>query len=51
MSELQAGAKAPAFAAAAVGGNYDGQTVSLASFKGKTVVLYFYPKDDTPAVL
>ena len=48
MSELQAGAKAPAFTAAAVGGNYDGQTVSLAGFKGKTVVLYFYPKDDTP---
>ncbi len=25
-----------------------GNTVSLADFKGKTVVLYFYPKDDTP---
>jgi peroxiredoxin Q/BCP len=25
-----------------------GQTVSLSDFKGKTVVLYFYPKDDTP---
>ena len=48
MSELKAGAKAPAFTAAAVGGNYDGQAVSLAGFKGKTVVLYFYPKDDTP---
>lgn len=26
----------------------DGKTHSLADFKGKTVVLYFYPKDDTP---
>ena len=25
-----------------------GNTVSLSDFKGKTVVLYFYPKDDTP---
>lgn len=25
-----------------------GNTVSLADFSGKTVVLYFYPKDDTP---
>jgi len=28
--------------------NQDGDTVSLADFKGKWVVLYFYPKDDTP---
>lgn len=46
--ELQAGDKAPAFTALAVGGAYDGERVSLASLKGKTVVLYFYPKDDTP---
>jgi peroxiredoxin Q/BCP len=26
----------------------DGNTVSLASFRGRPVVLYFYPKDDTP---
>jgi peroxiredoxin Q/BCP len=26
----------------------NGKTVSLADLKGKTVVLYFYPKDDTP---
>lgn len=28
--------------------NQDGQEVSLKNFKGKTVVLYFYPKDLTP---
>lgn len=28
--------------------NPDGDEVSLASFKGKWVVLYFYPKDETP---
>jgi peroxiredoxin Q/BCP len=26
----------------------DGKTVTLKSFRGKQVVLYFYPKDDTP---
>jgi peroxiredoxin Q/BCP len=26
----------------------DGETVSLKDFRGKPVVLYFYPKDDTP---
>lgn len=26
----------------------DGKAVSLSSFRGKTVVVYFYPKDDTP---
>jgi len=26
----------------------DGKAVTLADFKGKNVVLYFYPKDDTP---
>jgi len=44
MSELTVGAKAPAFSAP----DQSGKTVSLADFKGKTVVLYFYPKDDTP---
>jgi peroxiredoxin Q/BCP len=41
---LQAGDKAPAFKAK----NENGETVSLANFKGKKLVLYFYPKDDTP---
>jgi peroxiredoxin Q/BCP len=39
-----AGKKAPAFTAASSAGG----KVSLASLKGKAVVLYFYPKDDTP---
>jgi thioredoxin-dependent peroxiredoxin len=37
------GAHAPAFALP----DDTGQTVSLADFKGRTVVVYFYPKDDT----
>jgi len=37
------GQSAPAFTTTDVAG----KTVSLADFKGKTVVLYFYPKDDT----
>lgn len=48
-SGLKAGDAAPKFKAMAVGGKYgDGAEVSLADFKGQTVVLYFYPKDDTP---
>jgi peroxiredoxin Q/BCP len=47
--ELQPGDPAPAFQTTAVGGPYgDGQTVSLRDFQSQTVVLYFYPKDDTP---
>jgi peroxiredoxin Q/BCP len=50
--ELTAGGKAPAFSAIAVGGKFgDGTKVSLADFKGQTVVLYFYPKDDTPGCI
>jgi peroxiredoxin Q/BCP len=46
---LQIGDPAPNFQATAVGGPYgDGQPVSLRDFAGQTVVLYFYPKDDTP---
>jgi peroxiredoxin Q/BCP len=48
MNELQIGDKAPAFSAQAIGGKYDGQTVKLSALKGHTVVLYFYPQDDTP---
>jgi len=48
-SELQIGDAAPQFKAKAVGGKYgEGRDVTLRDFKGHTVVLYFYPKDDTP---
>ena len=48
-NELQVGDAAPQFKAKAVGGKYgDGRDVTLRDFKGHTVVLYFYPKDDTP---
>lgn len=47
-SKLEIGNKAPSFKALAVGGEYgEGSEVSLGDFKGKTLVLYFYPKDDT----
>jgi len=42
--KLKEGDVAPGFSAATNGGG----RVSLADFKGKNVVLYFYPKDDTP---
>lgn len=49
MSELQQGQSAPHFHSVAVGGPYgDGTPVQLSDFAGKNVVLYFYPKDDTP---
>src|SRR5688572_1029334 len=41
---LKEGDKAPAFKLPSV----DGGDLSLKDFAGKTVVLYFYPKDDTP---
>jgi len=47
--ELKVGDLAPEFRAQAIGGEYGGgQEVSLADFRGSAVVLYFYPKDDTP---
>ena len=44
MAMIEAGKKAPAFTLA----SSEGGEVSLKDLKGKTVVLYFYPKDDTP---
>jgi thioredoxin-dependent peroxiredoxin len=44
MSKLAVGAKAPAFSAP----DQSGKTISVSDFAGKKVVLYFYPKDDTP---
>lgn len=41
---LKKGSKAPAFS----GVDQNGQTISLADYRGKKVVLYFYPHDDTP---
>ena len=41
---IDAGDKAPAFTLPTDGGG----TVSLAKLRGKKVILYFYPKDDTP---
>ncbi|MBV7533509.1 thioredoxin-dependent thiol peroxidase [Chitinophaga sp. sic0106] len=44
MAALKEGDKAPVFK----GNDQHGKTVSLTDFKGKRVVLYFYPKDMTP---
>ena len=44
MSIPQVGKKAPDFTVL----DDAGQKVSLSDFKGQMVVLYFYPKDDTP---
>lgn len=44
MSALKEGDKAPIFK----GLNQDNNTISLDDFKGKKVILYFYPKDNTP---
>ncbi len=41
---LQEGDKAPAFSL----DSDSGKKISLSDFKGKTLVLYFYPKDNTP---
>jgi len=43
-AELAVGDKAPEFSLP----DETGQTVSLKKFRGRQVVLYFYPKDDTP---
>jgi peroxiredoxin Q/BCP len=42
--KLKAGDVAPDFSAATNGGG----NISLADFQGRNVILYFYPKDDTP---
>ena len=44
MASLQIGSKAPDFTV----NDQDGKSVKLSDFKGKKVVLYFYPKDMTP---
>lgn len=44
ISKIEAGMKAPEFTAQIT----SGKTIHLQDYKGKKVVLYFYPKDDTP---
>ena len=44
MTTLKEGDKAPDFTAK----DQNGEMVSLSDFRGKNVILYFYPKDDTP---
>ncbi|MGB1121581.1 MAG: thioredoxin-dependent thiol peroxidase [Saprospiraceae bacterium] len=44
MTHLKEGDKAPNFE----GLDQDGNTVKLSDYKGKKLVLYFYPKDNTP---
>jgi peroxiredoxin Q/BCP len=49
MPAPQIGDNAPDFSAIAVGGPYgDGTEIQLSSLWNQPVVLYFYPKDDTP---
>lgn len=44
MSKLKEGMKAPSFE----GTDQDGKTVRLSDLAGKKMILYFYPKDNTP---
>ena len=44
MIQLVEGITAPDFS----GINQNGETISIAGFKGKKLILYFYPKDNTP---
>jgi len=43
VTKLKVGDKAPAFK----GLDQDGQSISSAEYKGKKIILYFYPQDDT----
>lgn len=44
ITHLNEGDKAPAF----VGVDQDGNTIKLEDYKGKKLILFFYPKDNTP---
>lgn len=43
-TQLNIGDKAPVF----IGKNQNGETISLNDFSGSKLVIYFYPKDNTP---
>lgn len=47
MTTLKAGDSAPDFESV----DQDGNSIKLSSYKGKKVVLYFYPKDNTPGCI
>jgi peroxiredoxin Q/BCP len=44
MAHLKEGDKAPVFS----GKDQQGKKVSLSDFRGKKLIIYFYPQDDTP---
>jgi len=44
MATLKVGDRAPGFS----GLNQNGEQISLTNYKGKKLILYFYPKDNTP---
>ena len=44
MTQLKEGSRAPAFSLE----DQEGKTVKLADFKGRKLLVYFYPKADTP---
>lgn len=44
MAYIQEGAAAPAF----IGKNQNGENITLEQYKGKKIILFFYPKDNTP---
>ena len=44
MKHLKTGDRAPAFSAK----NENGDTIKLSDYQGRKVVIYFYPKDNTP---
>lgn len=49
METLKEGDAAPQFSAPAIGGKFtEEHQVQLSDYAGQSVVLYFYPKDDTP---
>jgi peroxiredoxin Q/BCP len=47
MTTLKVGSKAPAFK----GKDQDGNNISLSDFNGKKLIIFFYPKDNTPGCI